>query len=195
MKITGLFILICFTMISQVSYSQKLKYKHKAVIGDQTLTKSDSLFIRQALEDTDSIMARLKRNPNDTDLTRNSKNTIWFYDGQGNVIGGSGKRVKVGSVKLTDSLTNNYFIMDSTHIFISAYDQSGKLLWKTDPYKDSRIPEYRTNRPVIVHYYLGKGQDDNNIGKGSNVIWITYNNTQFGYLNLRTGKYHWCGQD
>ena len=33
------------------------------------------------------------------------------------------------------------------------------------------------------------------IGKEQKVIWITYNNTQYGFIDLEHGKYYFCGQD
>jgi|GEM_PF-2973769 len=189
--------ILIFVMINQLSYSQKQKIKHYDIHYPENITKSDSIFIREALEEEDSIMARRYRNPNDTNLFRNTKGTFWIYDGQGNVIGGSGKWEKVGPVKLIDSLTNNQYILDSTHINITAFDKSGKVKWITDPYKDNSIEEYRTKRPVIIHYGFGKspGERPDLIKEGLKVIWITYNNTQFGFIDLESGKYYYCGQD
>jgi hypothetical protein len=155
----------------------------------------DFIMKMKAIRMADSLY--LLEHPNDSNRINKMQKTFWVYDGQGNVIGGSGKRIKVGAVKLVDSLTNNYYIMDSTHIYITAYNKSGKVLWKTDPYKDNSIGEYRTKRPVIVHYGFGESHNffSDKIKEGSKVIWITYNNTQFGFIDLKSGKYYWCGQD
>ncbi len=131
-------------------------------------------------------------------ISLNAIGQTYIYDGQGNIIGGSHMRYKPGnSVKLTDSLTNNYFLLDSSHVNITAFNKSGKEIWKTDPYKDSELPEYRTKRPVIVNFefvteHWCYGDD---LKKGTKTIWINYNNTQAGYINLDNGKFNFCGQD
>jgi hypothetical protein len=118
----------------------------------------------------------------------------YVYDGQGNLIAGSHIKSKPGSsLTLKDSLTGNTFLLDSNHINIYAFNSKGDTLWKADPYKDSKIEEYRVSRPVIVNFefitshwcYTGKKK----------TIWINYNNTQAGYVDLDSGKFHFCGQD
>jgi hypothetical protein len=148
------------------------------------------------LKKQDSIKARVNENSNDSIMNKTSS-YYYIYDAAGNVIGGSFKIIKVGSVKLTDSLTNNYFVMDSTHVYVTAFEKSGTVLWKTDPYMDSKIPEYRTKRPKIVNFIFGESPDylSNEIKKGTKVIWIRYNNTGFGFLNIQNGKFYHCGQD
>jgi len=137
-------------------------------------------------------------NAGDTSMLNHMSKTIWIYDGQGNVIGGS--RMKKGpqkSVKLTDSISNDSYILDSAHITITAYDRFDKKIWSTDPYKDNSIEEYRTKRPIIINYGFGKSPNyfPDKIKEGLKVIWITYNNTQFGFIDIKTGKYYYCGQD
>ena len=78
-------------------------------------------------------------------------------------------------------------MLDTARITISAYSFSNKLLWKTDPWADNKLPEYRVKRPRIVFYAFDE--------EDHNVIGITYNNTQFGSLDKRTGKFHFEGQD
>jgi hypothetical protein len=123
---------------------------------------------------------------------------VIYYDGHGNVIGGSHIRTKPGKpLILVDSLTNNRFVLDSAHIFITAYDKNGKILWKTDPFIDNSLEEYRTKRPFIVNFqftvnhWCSKG----NVEDGTKVIWINYINTQAGYIETKSGKFHFCGQD
>ena len=101
------------------------------------------------------------------------------------------------SSKLIDSMTNNYYILDTSHIYITAYDSNKKILWKTDPYKDNSIREYRTKRPVIINFEFGHSPNyfPDKIKAGLKTIWITYNNTQFGFIDLKNGYYYWCGQD
>ena len=97
-------------------------------------------------------------------------------------------------ITLKNSMLNSTFVLDISHIYVSAYDSGGNLLWKTDPYIDNHIDEYRTRRPIIVDILFC----DNPFAaqkKREITIGIVYSNTQFGYLNLKTGKYIFGGQD
>jgi hypothetical protein len=60
--------------------------------------------------------------------------------GNSKVITVSKGRVPWGqSVTLVDSSSGNYFVLDSAHITVSAYDRNGKILWKTNPWKDNHL--------------------------------------------------------
>lgn len=123
--------------------------------------------------------------------------TTIIYDGNGNVIGGTHIKTRPPQkVRLVDSSTNNAFVLDSTHVYITAYNKTGGVLWKTDPWKDNKIEVYRTNRPIIVDMMFGAdpGYFDKS-KKGEKVIWIRYINTQFGFIDLKTGKFYFEGQD
>jgi hypothetical protein len=125
-----------------------------------------------------------------------SQTTI-IYDGNGNVISGTHIKTRPGNkVTLTDSATKNTFVLDAEHIFITAYDKVGGILWKTDPWKDAKVEVYRTNRPIIVNmtFDVNPGYPDK-LEKGDRVIWIECINTQFGYIDLKTGKFYFMGQD
>lgn len=116
----------------------------------------------------------------------------YVYDGQGNLIAGSHIKSKPGStLVLKDSLTGNIFLLDSTHINIYAFNTKGDTLWKTDPWKDNKLEVYRVKRPVIVDFDFATNKWTDN----KEVIWIVYNNTQFGTINKEVGKFRWMGQD
>jgi hypothetical protein len=93
----------------------------------------------------------------------------------------------IKSDTLIDKKSYVKFIIDKERIFITAIDSLGKILWKTDPYTDNKIREYRVKRPTIVYFAFSKDFED--------AIAITYNNTQFGYIEKTTGEYDWHGQD
>lgn len=178
--------ILTFLIIStsyQVSYTQK------------NGISNDSIMMEKAMKIADSLL--LLEHPNDSNTLYKEHQAIWEYERQEAITGVYGKEKKGKSVKLIDSLTNNYYILDSTHIYIAAFNKSGKAIWKTDPYKDNSIREYRTKRPVIIHYGFGVSPNyfPDRIKEGSKVIWITYSNSQFGFIDLNTGKYYWCGQD
>jgi hypothetical protein len=74
---------------------------------------------------------------------------------------------------------------------VTALNPQGKQLWRTDAWKDNRLEAYRVKRPVISYFAFGKDIRD----KKTEVIWLTYNNTQFGFLDKKTGAFRWLGQD
>lgn len=97
---------------------------------------------------------------------------------------------------LYDKQNGNIYVLDKNRIFITAYDKEKKLLWKTDPALDSFLPQYQMEqfelkRPIIKYFSLQQLKYDNRM----EVIWIVFNNNQFGYLLKNTGKFYWLGQD
>jgi hypothetical protein len=92
---------------------------------------------------------------------------------------------------LVDLTTKTRFILDSSRITITAIDSSGKIIWQTDPWKDNKLFEYRFERPVIVYF----GFNIPEWTKAKDAIGINYNNTQFGTLERKTGKFTFYGQD
>jgi len=71
--------------------------------------------------------------------------TVVIYDSQGNIKSGNFiKTMPPRPVKLKDPHSNYTFILDSTHIHITAYDSAANVIWKSDPYKDNNIEGYRT---------------------------------------------------
>lgn len=88
---------------------------------------------------------------------------------------------------LTDS-SGNHYVVDKERIYVTGYDSTYRQMWKTDPYKDNKIPEYRTARPRLVMFKLA-------IYEGKEQLCLKYSNTQFGTLSKGAGKYHWLGQD
>jgi len=177
-----LFFLI-FSVSYQISYAQKNDNPNDSMMMVKAMRIADSLFL-------------LDR-PNDSSLLIEEHRKIWEYERQEAITGVSSKAKRGKSIKLIDSLTNNYYILDSTHVYIKAFNKSGKVLWKTDPYKDNSISEYRTKRPVIINYGFGVSPNyfSNKIREGLKVISIRYSNSQFGFIDLKSGKYYWCGQD
>jgi hypothetical protein len=110
--------------------------------------------------------------------------------GQSTCIAHYIERDHIKSDTLTDSSTGVKFIIDKDRIFVKAIDKAGKQLWKTDPAIDNKLEEYRVKRPIIVYFHFLKTRTT-----GLEVIGITYNNSQFGYLDKKTGKFKFEGQD
>jgi hypothetical protein len=98
---------------------------------------------------------------------------------------------KIKNRVLVDKSSGTKYILDSTQVYIVAFDSKGKLLWVTDPWKDNKLMPYRVKRPVIVYFYFEKNKKTND----KEVIWIVYNNTLFGVIDKQTGKFTCYGND
>ncbi|WP_158995572.1 hypothetical protein [Mucilaginibacter sp. L196] len=96
----------------------------------------------------------------------------------------------IKSDTLVDIKTGIRFIVDSNRIYVKAIDKRGKQLWKTDPSVDKKLPEYRFKRPVIVYFQFQKSRNSE-----IEEIGIGYNNSQFGYIDKKTGAFQFAGQD
>ena len=121
--------------------------------------------------------------------------TTLIFNAQGKLVGGSCLELNGDSMKVTDPATKNYYILDASHIYITAYDSIGIKLWKTDPYldrMDRNMVEYTTKRPIIDHFEI---KPWNIHSKKVDIIEISFDNHDFGYINLNTGKYTITGRD
>ncbi len=114
-----------------------------------------------------------------------------FCVGQNEYVGYSKLKNSLKSQTIIDTKTGTKFTLDSTQIFVDAFDKKGKLIWRTDPWKDKKLKEYRVKRPIIIQFKFA----NNKWTFHKKAIWIVYNNTQFGTINLLSGKFTWLGQD
>jgi len=115
----------------------------------------------------------------------------YFCFGQQQYVGHHTLDTEFKAITLTDAATGNQFILDSMRIMVTAFNPQGKQLWRTDAWKDNHLEAYRVKRPVISYFAFGKDTRD----EKTEVIWLTYNNTQFGFLDKKTGAFSWLGQD
>ena len=110
-----------------------------------------------------------------------------IYDEQGNIISGRFTNpLPLTSVTLKDNSLNCTYVLDSSHIYVSAFDSVGKLLWKIDPYIDNLNSYDRCTR-TITNIYFGESTD---ILRATpyKVLWVSYGRAR-GYLDLLTGKF------
>ncbi len=91
---------------------------------------------------------------------------------------------------LTDSAGIRY-ALDSKKVYLVAIDKNNKMLWYADPYKDNKLKPYKVERPVISEMFFVFSQTDIN----KEVIWILYDNTQYGEVDKKTGKFLFLGQE
>lgn len=92
---------------------------------------------------------------------------------------------------LIDSLSGNRFLLNKDHINITAINSVGDTIWQTDPIKQIKMEPYRIDRPIIVTYEF----QNNERTEFKEVIWIVYNNSQFGTIEKETGNFTFYGQD
>lgn len=137
-----------------------------------------------------------------------SSQTNYHYDINGSLL------IKPGqSFSLYDFATQRKYVLDSTHTIISAFDKVGKLIWSTNPYKDSHLQEYRTKSPYIRYMAFTTEKISPHLttrcgfrlsiqekysryyATSIRVIVISYNNSQFGVIDLESGKFCFYGQD
>ena len=72
-----------------------------------------------------------------------------------------------------------------------------KILWNRDPFADAHLEFYRTKTPCIC--YIGKPDPETatylkNRGSGR-FVHITFNSSQFGVLEMKSGEFIFLGQD
>jgi hypothetical protein len=103
---------------------------------------------------------------------------------------------------LIDITSETKFILDFTQIYVTAIDKDGNQLWRTDPWKDNNLMEYRVKRPIIVFFHFTTMEEKMVLNAprlmpflNKEVIWIIYNNTQFGIIDKLTGEFIFFGQD
>ncbi len=123
---------------------------------------------------------------------KNNNDSAWVNDLNGHLIWDSRSKSKEGkSITVLDSITHNYYILDTSHSTVCAYDSLEHLLWVTNPRKDSSLPDYRLKNPVISYFKLGKLSSDYWDGhkEGELVIFISFSNSQSGFIDLKTGRF------
>jgi hypothetical protein len=77
--------------------------------------------------------------------------------------------------------------LDSKHIVVTAFDKEGKILWKTNPYKDNKIEENGARKIEIIHFDFTVIRS---LSGKIKFIQIGYNNGNYGFLELKTGKFN-----
>jgi hypothetical protein len=92
---------------------------------------------------------------------------------------------------LIDNSSKLRFYLDTALINVYAFDKTGRLLWRTDPWKDNNLMKYRVKRPKIRYFEFKQDKWTDSI----EVIGIGYDNSQFGYLDKLTGRFTFQGQD
>jgi hypothetical protein len=76
------------------------------------------------------------------------------------------------------------FYVESDGRHVTAISPEGKILWTRDPFADAHLPFYRTQTPRIVQ--IGRN--------GSWLLFIKFNSSQCGSIDVKTGHFTFTGQ-
>lgn len=76
-----------------------------------------------------------------------------------------------------------------------ATGKSGKRLWTEDPFERAGMKPHRLRRPVIHSVSPFATRRGERCGARRPDVGVSYNSTQFGALDSRTGKFTFGGQD
>jgi hypothetical protein len=165
------------------------------LIKAQNSSNSDDVTYRAK---SDSMMKVFQKMIKEHELHKNNKDSAWINDFDGHYIWDSRSKSKEGkTLTILDSITNNFYVLDTSHTIITAFNKSKKIIWKTNPREDNSLPEYRHKNPTITYFKINT-IGWNVAGKykiGDRMISISYSNSQFGFLDLKTGKFFFAGQD
>jgi hypothetical protein len=92
---------------------------------------------------------------------------------------------------LVDSNSGIKYVLDSSRTFITAYKKNGKILWRTNPQKENNIKLFMYSDSSIYYFYFYSDKSTGNIEQ----ILIAYGNSYEGFINKKTGKFTFFGQD
>ena len=120
-------------------------------------------------------------------LTTNDNQIVIHFH---NYTSGSNWTVGGGSVPISlpyiykDAESGIMFYVEKDGRHVSAISPAGQILWSRDPFTDSHLPFYRTTTPRIV-----------SIGRWKGILAISFDSSQYGNLDIKTGDFTFGGQD
>jgi hypothetical protein len=136
------------------------------------------------------------------------KNDTVIYS---NSVSGSNWTLKINHPSPPIALPHTYRDADSGIIFyvesdgrhVTAISPDAKILWSRDPFADAQLEFYRTKTPSIVfideidksdepHQWIVKAMARKGITK---FVCITFNSSQSGCLDFKTGDFTFLGQN
>jgi hypothetical protein len=94
-------------------------------------------------------------------------------------------------IKLTDKLTGNVYEVQSDRRTVVAKKANGEIIWKINPFVDSNMKPYRVEYPYINYFVVWKYSTRPEIP----VLRICFNSSQFGDIEIESGKFKFHGQD
>lgn len=94
-------------------------------------------------------------------------------------------------IRVTDKETGIVYEVRNDRRTITATKPDGTVIWKVNPFVDAKLKPYRFKHPFIV--YFGMTLNQSNIKEP--VLGIGFNSSQFGDIELESGKFHFGGND
>jgi hypothetical protein len=123
----------------------------------------------------------------------------------------------VPPITYRDAQSGVIFYVESDGRHVAALDQRGKLLWVRNPFVDSNMCPYRSAHPFIISLEDARGgwqTPDYNASirdmiidaikrgtkatppeKAARFVFLRFNSSQMGYLNIGTGDFFFAGQN
>lgn len=101
-------------------------------------------------------------------------------------------RMAAYPIRVTDKTTGTVYQVESDRRTITATNLKGHVLWKVNPFVDAKLEPYRKKHPIIS--YFGKLQPWAE-KKDQWLLGVGFNSSQFGSLDLASGKFTFLGQD
>lgn len=95
-----------------------------------------------------------------------------------------------------DPASGVIFYVETDGRHVSGISPNGKLLWTRDPFREAGLEPYRVPYPRI--YAIGSAEELEPEGlfpRGENRIRVEFDSSQFGDLDVETGKFTFLGQD
>jgi hypothetical protein len=91
-----------------------------------------------------------------------------------------------------DSNSGLIFYVESDGRHVTAINPEGKILWTRNPFEDARLEPYRNPMPRIT--WIGP-VGENALGKTGTFIFIRFDSSQGGVMNVETGDFTYGGRD
>jgi hypothetical protein len=85
------------------------------------------------------------------------------------------------------------FYVESDGRHIAAISSTGTVLWARDPFVDAHLEPYRTEKPQIV--VIGAPLEWMTRPYSGKFILVGFNSSQTGIMDMKTGEFHFVGQD
>ena len=76
---------------------------------------------------------------------------------------------------------------DGHHLRATA--PTGKLLWRRDPFVDAKLPLYRTPQPPTINVIRAGNFIQPPRGQPGRTVWIMFESSQFGEVDLKSGDF------
>ena len=94
-------------------------------------------------------------------------------------------------IRITDKETGNVYEVQGDRRTVVAKKPNGEIIWKINPFVDSNMRPYRVDHPYINYFVVWKYSTRPELP----VLRICFNSSQFGDIELESGKFRYCGQD